>query len=74
MVDGISHCRSDDDFEHRVRREGTLEARMGDLGFGENVRTFLTISLGVPLGGKCYKLVAAVMSIPAWLHVNLCQN
>jgi len=50
------------------------ELRLGGLGvgthsrdagkIGENDKLLFTISLGIPFGGKCYKLVAGIIHLP----------
>jgi hypothetical protein len=47
-----------------LQRRDEGEYRSSDLGIPEDGTVLFTISLGEPLDGICYKLVAAVIVIP----------
>jgi hypothetical protein len=50
-----------------LKRLASGSHRSADLGIPENRKILFTISLGEPLDGICYKLVAAVIVVPlAW--------
>jgi hypothetical protein len=50
--------------EARVRRLGYGKYPAGILGFAEDAHLYLTISLSEPLNDHCFKLVAAIFSLP----------
>jgi len=52
-------------FENKLKNLGLGEYNSGEIGIENEEALFFTISLGEPFNGSCYKLVAAVLELPA---------
>lgn len=47
-----------------LKRLDPGDHRSSELGISENRKILFTLSLSEPLGGVCYKLIAAVIVVP----------
>jgi hypothetical protein len=55
---------TDPAFAGPLQRRDEGDYRSSDLGIPDDATILFTISLGEPLDGVCYKLVAAVVVVP----------